>query len=462
MAYWQGRFSKYCPSLIVVLIVVLQDVISVKTYDPVLKDFPDSVLQRHITLSRHHPVCVLFRQSGKGSRLEKNLHSVWRNTTETIANFTSWEVGSFVFQQDRESLLKERRPDELPTLRCYLGQSYYQEFTGKPHMKNLKAWISSLVKHHSEQLQDATPALVDEALEIYNVIIVAFPDTIRHVEIEEMAFQRIKTEIPGFREKYKIRMFTKQHISKINLDVYIQAREIPVIHTDYKTFENDVINSVQKNDVPVVAGFYGSWAKNIQSYLNMLKRSYQEFQDLQARFKFVLVDLSENDNKKIITKWIHTPFAQQIPFTLLFYKGQKYKALQYPLTDNRPTPLSIYTMMKDSGVGMVDGQGEIIHYSPWGYWNSNQMSLLYEGPYGSMCGSQSHNQTENSSQYYWKKWKINKKRKTKKKKDNKKWHQQIHLNIYKMYTLKCILSYVYTFINTMSVCIKIYIISHNK
>lgn len=105
----------------------------------------------------------------------------------------------------------------MPAVKCYLGQSSSYLYEGEAKRSLIHQWLSKLVKikkkkriyfsqciailifqdlllclqvdKHAEQLQDATPDLIQTAINTHNVTILAFPDHHNHHHVEEKVFQ---------------------------------------------------------------------------------------------------------------------------------------------------------------------------------------------------------------------------------------------------------------------------------
>nr|XP_022319343.1 uncharacterized protein LOC111122080 [Crassostrea virginica] len=153
------------------------------------QDFVPSVIDRHIKSSRHLPVCILFRRNAtKGSKLEKYVYSLWKNEP---SGYKDWQFGSYSF--DKNEMLSERRPDFMPAVKCYLGQSSSYLYEGEAKKSLVHQWLSKLVDKHAEQLQDATQDLIEAAIKTHNVTILAFPDHHNHHHVEEKVFQLSET-----------------------------------------------------------------------------------------------------------------------------------------------------------------------------------------------------------------------------------------------------------------------------
>ncbi|XP_076093049.1 uncharacterized protein LOC143064244 isoform X1 [Mytilus galloprovincialis] len=447
MAGCERRFG----ILQIIILSLVHSATSSTDLSPKFKDFLPNVLDRHIKVSRHLPVCVIYRKPGEGSPLEDVVHELWKGDKQ---NFTSWEFGSYSFGKNTK--LHYRNPSTVPLLRCFLGLTSHFDYTDEPSKYKINHWLHRLARTLEDQLQDATETLVDKTADNYKFTVVAFPDHARHSEIEEMAFQvtaenlnckayishmhsidnrkiRLKynvNEVPSIIIIYRkdttktVHHFSKQQMTVLSLDIFIKSRSLPVPHYSLAMFERDVIKSSVRIYTPKILTFYAYWSPGIYGYLSALNRTIEEFCDLDVEVHFGLVDITDDtaDSRKIVNRWISSRIAQQLPFTLIYYKDSNKTIQQRLLTEDRPTPMSVYNWLST-----YKEVAETIHlpliYQPYGVEDPNMFTYRDEGPYGCSCYLTSHNQTVSTPQQYWWTWRIHpNKQRQKKTETQKSWH----------------------------------------
>ncbi|KAL3868488.1 hypothetical protein ACJMK2_041289, partial [Sinanodonta woodiana] len=409
-----------------------------KYAEPVLQDFPNSAFQRHITASRHQPFCVVFREPGLGSQLELSIVGVWR-TKQSNANYTKWELGSYT-PDEKSPLYKTHGPKRVPSVRCYLGETSRYDYPGLPWKKELRTWLTSLSKKYDEQMLDVTENMVADTIQKYRIVMIAFPTGSRHLEIEDIIYKlasehenskplivhehasdiiKLKkhfgiSQLPavvvihsngnltsgsGGREK----LFSGLSVDYKEINIYLRSMEIPASRMmSLDEFEARIKLPSKGNFQPLIGCFYAYWAPQAFDYLSMFKKSVEEFNDLGADLEFALFDLTED-------------------FSKTHKKGQ---IVPEPLKEDRPTPWLLNKLLNDVGLGLLDKNGQQIDYLPWGTVSIFEITPLYEGPYGTMCSSWSHNMSDNTPKEHSLLGKE--KGKAKKKKDAKKskWHEQ--------------------------------------
>lgn len=85
-------------------------------------------------------------KKGKGSKLEKLTYHLWQD--EHDGNYTSWQFASFS-PESAKMPPKNSKPDKLPALRCYLGESSAYQYDSKVKKPLLKTWFHKLVSVNS-------------------------------------------------------------------------------------------------------------------------------------------------------------------------------------------------------------------------------------------------------------------------------------------------------------------------
>ncbi|KAK3089315.1 hypothetical protein FSP39_002676 [Pinctada imbricata] len=355
-------------------------------------------------------------------------------------------------------MIKIKKPDKLPALECFIGETSAHTYRGKSKRKDLDHWLQSLVVKHSEQLQDATEDVVEKAVSIYNTTILAFPDHHRHHDIEEMVFQISEampdckafvihqyalnagdmkrlykvTDVPSVlvitkdkfrRDKRVHRLYAKQHLTRQILETHILARGLNATHYNDDEFEKDIMTLRGTRYFPKIITFYAYWGRHVKDYLTALRRSIEEFTEVDLPMRFGLMDLTDDTSKKTISRWIQADYVKKVPFTVAFFTDAKNsKLLQLGLNEDRPTPMSLFPLIQKTGEDLTDIKGDPLVYQPCGTEDPLQITPLYEGPFGSMCSSWSHNQTNNTPVPI-KKTKV-KKHRISKAKEKRNWHEK--------------------------------------
>ncbi|XP_062566447.1 uncharacterized protein LOC134228769 [Saccostrea cucullata] len=392
------------------------------------QDFVPSAMERHIKSSRHLPICILFRNTAtEGSKLEKHIYSLWKNESNS---YKDWQFGSYSF--DRHESVRERKPEHMPAVKCYLGQSSSYLYEGKSQKSLINQWLNKLVDRHSEQLQDASPDLVKVAIDTHNTTILAFPDHHNHHHVEEKVFQLSEQipsckafiihpysihanelkelyevpEIPSIlvitkdsrgKNKFIYRLFSRQHIQTAMLEIHLIASQISsVIPYTEEEFEKNVMTLRGTRYIPKVIVFYAYWGRNVKAYLSAFRRSVEEFRELGVALEYGMVDLAQEAGKKLVSKWIRSKVARNVPFTILFHTDERNDYLiQEGLLEDRPTPSALYQLFKSATVNITYKDGTLFNdYLPYGQTDATQYSLLDEGPLGRLCHPWSHNMTD--------------------------------------------------------------------
>ncbi|XP_048760090.2 uncharacterized protein LOC125669548 [Ostrea edulis] len=392
------------------------------------RDFVPSVMERHIKSARHLPLCILFRKSATdGSKLEKHVYTLWKNESN---NYKDWQFGSYSF--DKSEMVRERKPQQMPALKCYLGQSSSYMYEGKTKKSLIHQWLNRLVDQHAEQLQDASPELVRVAMETHNVTILAFPDHYNHHHVEEKVFElsektlsckafvihpysihaselREIYEVPDIpailvltkdsrkRNKFVPRLFSRQHIQTSMLDIHLQALQIRSVHRyTEEEFGKNVMTLRGTLYIPKVMVFYAYWGVKVQAYLSAFRRSVEEFKDLGVLVEYGMVDLAQEAGKKLVSKWVRSEVSRNVPFTILFHTDVRNDFLiQHGLKEDRPTPSVLYQLFQSATINITYWDGRLFDdYLPYGQTDSSQYSLLDEGPRGQLCHPWSHNRTD--------------------------------------------------------------------
>lgn len=390
------------------------------------QDFVPSVIDRHIKSSRHLPVCILLRETAKkGSKLEKQIYTLWKNDSNS---YKDWQFGSYSF--DKNEMVREKRPDFMPAVKCYLGQSSSYLYEGEAKRSLIHQWLSKLVDKHAEQLQDATSDLIHTAIYTHNVTILAFPDHHNHHHVEEKVFQLSETtpsckafvvhpysihaselkeiyEVPDIpsilvitkdsKNRTMSRLFSRQHIQTKMFDVHLQALQIDSTKLySEEDFEKNVMTLRGTRYIPKLIVFYAYWGGNVEAYLSAFKRSVEEFTELGVALEFGLVDLAQEPGKKLVSKWIRSEVARNVPFTILFHTDVRNDYLvQHGLLGERPTPSSLYQLFLTASVNVTYQDGRVFSdYLPYGQTDPLQYSSWDEGPKGQLCHPWSHNKTD--------------------------------------------------------------------
>ncbi|XP_048255603.1 uncharacterized protein LOC124111597 [Haliotis rufescens] len=421
MAGWEGRHFLECVTIL--MLIILQ----VSAHKPLFKDFPSHVLLRHISVSRHLPVCVLFRKQESGSKLENILFTLWKDK-DLFHSISSWEIGSFTVNKDTTEAVPV--PPVFPGLRCYLGETIMYDYEGKTAKSKLSKWFQGLFSRHMEHQQDITEEVVDMAVRTHTFTIIAFPNMHIHKQVEDTVHQisydsadHIKSLIVhphSERRRYiqemfgvttlpaavvvhnqddgsdpVVKVFPEISLRRDKMETYIQARRVPTTHFTMESFNLLVRDTSAEGYVPFLIGFYAFWAPSVMTFLRFMSVTVQEFDDLRVSLRFGLVDLSEQN--LLVNRYIDPMKARSFPFLILFTKGRETGELQQTLlTEKRPSPLTVYTELLQLGINISTYSGEPVLYQPYGVEDPLQVSGVFGGPYGHMCSPGYHNQTDNT------------------------------------------------------------------
>ncbi|XP_046557760.1 uncharacterized protein LOC124266952 [Haliotis rubra] len=421
MAGWEGRhFAKLAT---IILIFILQ----ISAHKPLFKDFPSHVLLRHISVSRHLPVCVLFRKQESGSNLENILFNLWKDK-DIFHSLSSWEIGSFTV--NKETSVAVPVPPVFPGLRCFLGETIMYDYEGKSAKSKISRWFQGLFSRHLEHQQDITEEVVHMAVRTHTFTIIAFPNMHIHRQLEDMVHQisydsaeHIKSLIVhphSERKRYiqemfgvttlpaavvvhnqddgsdpVIKVFPEISLRRDKMETYIQSRRVPTTHFTMESFNQLVRDTSDESYVPFLIGFYAFWAPGALTFLRFMSLTVQEFDDLSVALRFGLVDLSEQN--QLVNRYIDPMKARSFPFLILFTKDRETGELQQTLlSEKRPSPQTVYTEILGLGINISTYSGEPLLYQPYGVEDPMQVSGVLEGPYGHMCSSAYHNLTDNT------------------------------------------------------------------
>ncbi|XP_033737030.1 uncharacterized protein LOC117325157 isoform X2 [Pecten maximus] len=393
-----------------------------------LKVYESSTLKEKVELSRHHPLCIVFRKTDEDTRLEDIVRSlVVKEENGGGEKFKKWRFGSFSFQ--KITLPPVRRPASFPTLRCYTGKHTYQEFSGKHSTKVVSKWLDKLVLKQAKYLEDATILAVEHAQEYFNTVLIAFPNTAQHAQIEDITFKEKEKlssakafivhedarDLKLFKDKFNIKTLPAVvvlHKDDVNdtspatikvlsgvaanrqtLAVYLLTRNIGVPHYDMARFQSEMVSNI-RNFVPTLVVFYSSFVNHTQLYLRLLRNSVEEFGDMGVHIRFGLVNIEETDINKILFRWVDPTFSLSFPMAVLYYLDNSGNITQIKVSEKRLTPLNLHQILSET-VGFVDGEGQEIPYNPLQCYNPLEVSDLFEGPLGTRCSQQFHNLTDN-------------------------------------------------------------------
>ncbi|OWF48857.1 uncharacterized protein LOC110452507 [Mizuhopecten yessoensis] len=392
-----------------------------------LNVYESSTLKEKIELSRHHPLCVVLRIADKDTRLEDSVNTLVVKEGNGGGNkFKKWQFGSFAFE--KVTLPPIHRPVSFPTLRCYTGKHTYQEFNGKHSTKAVSKWLERLVLQQAKYLEDASMSAVELAQEQFNTVLIAFPDTARHAQIEEMVFQEKEklsnakafivhedaTDLKIFKNKFKMRKLPAvvvTHKDNVNdtgpttvkvlsgvtltqqsLGVCLQARHMGIPHYDMARFKS--LMETSGSFVPTLVGFYSYFGSHAQLYLRLLSNSVEEFRDMGVNVRFGLVNIEEADINLILSRWVDPKLTLSFPVAILYYWDNSSKIAQIKVSEQRLTPLNLHRVLKET-VGFVDREGQEVPYNPLHGYNPLEISAVFEGPLGTKCSQHSHNLTDN-------------------------------------------------------------------
>lgn len=378
-------------------------------------------------MSRHHPLCILFRKIDEDTRLEDIVYNlVNKQRTGERNKFKKWQFGSFSFE--KITLPPVRRPQSFPTLRCYTGKHTYQEFSGKHSTKVVSKWLEKLVMTQAKYLEDATVFAVESAQEYFNTVLIAFPDTAQHAKIEDITFQEKEklsnakafivhedaTDINTFKNKFNVRSLPAivvLHKDDVNdtapatvkvlsgvavnqqaLAVYLLTLTIGVPHYDMARFESVLTQS--GNFVPTLVVFYSSFVSHTQNYLRLLRNSVEDFGDVGVYIRFGLVNIEGTDINKIFSQWVDQTFSLSFPMAILYHQDDSGNIKQIKVSEPRLTPYNLYHILRET-VGFVDSDGKDVSFITFQSHNALEVSSVYEGPFGKICSQQYHNLTDN-------------------------------------------------------------------
>ncbi|XP_064605774.1 uncharacterized protein LOC135470669 [Liolophura sinensis] len=401
----------------------------VGTGHSLFKDFPISVLERHVKVSRHLPVCVIYRKDHLGSKLEETVYELWVSKRRALSNFSSWEVGAITIGKTASGRISVREVKVLPIFRCYLGTTAVHDYEGKPSRTGLTKWIQSLVNLQSKRLKEGTVSLINRAVQTGNNVLLGFTMTQYHELVEEVLYQiadkpsayievflvhHHSTDSRSLQEQYSIKnipaivyhgrtadgsvvkkAFSEHDLNVKRLELFLMAVSIPAVHITMANFEAEVLQ-VREDYVPIMICFYAAWANDSLSHLSTFKRTIGELRDAGVKMRYGILDVAVG--KAAVSRWVRASFSVHVPFTLIFHLSEsKVAQSSIVLSPSIPSPWRTYSRLIELGVNLTDCNGQSLKsvYLPWSLMgHHNQVSHVFEGPWGWMCTDNSHNLTD--------------------------------------------------------------------
>ncbi|XP_041357525.1 uncharacterized protein LOC121374493 [Gigantopelta aegis] len=358
-----------------------------------------------------------------------------------------WELGSYAVVQDSSSFVI--KPVTFPTLRCYLGETIFYDYTGKPTRTQLSRWYKNLLKKHGGQKTDVTLDILEKAISSHIFTVVGFPDIHVLQKIQDLLYQiadnseiHLKTLVvhPHAPESKKlqdrlgvtvipsiavveegdstlIKLFGPKECRE-NIEVYILSRTIPVTHFTLATFEELVLDPESINYVPFLIGFFAFWAPQVKSFLKFFQQTVDEFEAMGVSLRYGLVDVFSE--KRVVYRHVTSDEAGYPPFIMLFQRDNVMKQInQTVVPTSRPSPYEVYLALKTAGFNIYNTAEETVIYEPYGL--PEKGCELFEGPFGSKCSESYHNQTDNNPR--------ERRRKQQKLKKKKNYHNQVWADV---------------------------------
>ncbi|KAH3730765.1 hypothetical protein DPMN_056760 [Dreissena polymorpha] len=399
-------------------------------YQSYFQDIPTNVLQRHIKFSRHQPFCVVFRQAEEGSKLEKVMYDLWQAKNKA-GNFTQWQVNAFNPYVSKMPPNNER-PDSLPAMRCYLGETSSYQYQGRHKKSLVKEWLGRLASLFAEQSAEVNQEAIEIAQRSHDILLLAFPDGPRHHQVEDMIYGIAReldsckamavhlnsNEVVALRHKYAVnrypsvvvihnkvinssihetsQVFTGHEVDRHVIKVYIEARSIGVPYLNFDELESMItISKTGEEMTPVLVCFYAHWGKDVHTYLHAYNETVNSYTQDGVLVKFGLVDLVRESSKKIATRYLKSGAMKYIPFLVLFHTDSTGKLQAIPLHVGRPFPWVMYEPLSELGIGVIERAGIRKYAEPWGTLGPDQFCSLQEGPNGTLCTVGNHNETDN-------------------------------------------------------------------
>ena len=267
------------------------------------KDLPIPVFQRHLRMARHLPICIVYHMEGEISALEVSVTAVWEART-AAHNYSSWQLGGF--PADKYSQPPVPVPEQVPLLRCFLGQKLPFDYLGKPRQGAIEKWLKKLSLRYYEQLEEASVDLVKQIIKNNELTMLGFSDFHQHYDLEELLSEirdkywgmvrvlfvhphspHIKTlqslydvrTLPSVvfiensvytrRKPVVVKVLIGVEILMDHIDVYLMARQIPAVKLNIHNFEDTVLFKSRSHQ-PMLVCFYAWWAKNVTSFLLLI------------------------------------------------------------------------------------------------------------------------------------------------------------------------------------------------
>ncbi|XP_013408970.1 uncharacterized protein LOC106172706 [Lingula anatina] len=376
---------------------------------PCFKELPPSVVERHLKISRHLPLCLLYRRSGEGSELENKLCQFWKKR-DRKSSYSHWEVGAYAANVAHNLLPQLELPRALPTLRCHLGHAQPFEFSYKPKYKYFKRWFEKLAEFHSDQLQEATVSAVGDVINKHQLVVVGFSDETSHYDMENLLFE-VRNKFEGIKVLF-VHPHSLEARSLVRKCGNPETPAIVIVKNDSESLNPKVIKTISMGffayeqigltlmaqstsamqitkenikqhllqpstaSLPALVLFYAPWSNTSLQYMYAFQKTMQDLTDLNARIQFGLVDFKEQPHRNKPNLIKQTPLYE------------------------RPTPDAISRFLEKMNLKVLINDKIREMYKPYVQLDAFQICEQFEGPIGTMCSSLHHNQTEHTPRIY--------------------------------------------------------------